>query len=116
LPNLEYTGTNARFPPIRCRFAVPVSRRRFRTPLPLLLPLRLRISIEPLQIDVVGYLMSLSRITTWDLEMWSLHLSEINNIMYAVKTLYALPWLVGVDDWLASNGTTAIETRKPSCR
>ena len=33
-----------------------------------------------------GYLMSLSRITTWP--TWSLQLSEINNIMYAVKTLY----------------------------
>jgi len=30
--------------------------------------------------------MSLSRITTWP--AWSLQLSEINNIMYAVKTLY----------------------------
>jgi len=31
----------ARFPPFRCRFAVPVSRCRFRTPLPLPLPLRI---------------------------------------------------------------------------
>jgi len=39
--------------------------------------------------DRRGYLiMSLSRITTWP--TWSLQLSEINNIMYAVKTLYRL--------------------------
>jgi len=38
--------------------------------------------------DRRGYLiMSLSRITTW-LITWSLQLSEINNITYAVKTLY----------------------------
>jgi len=34
------------------------------------------------------YLMSLLRITTWP--TWSLQLSEINNIMYAVKTPYAM--------------------------
>ena len=59
------SGDNARFPPFRCRFAVPVSRCRFRILLPLpLSPLPLRIS---------------------------------------------MPWLVGVDDWLASYGTTATE-------
>ena len=37
--------------------------------------------------DRRGYLIiSLSRITTWP--TWSLQLSEINNIMYAVKTLH----------------------------
>ena len=40
--------------------------------------------------DRRGYLiMSLSRITTW----WSLQLSEINNITYAVKTLYCAKWV-----------------------
>jgi len=37
--------------------------------------------------DRRGYLMSLSRITTWP--TWSLQLSVINNIMYAVKTRYS---------------------------
>ena len=40
--------------------------------------------------DRRGYLiMSLSRITTSP--MWSLHLSEINNIMYAVKMIIRMP-------------------------
>jgi len=43
--------------------------------------------------DRRGYLiMNLSRITTW--RTWSLQLSETNNIMYAVKTLYLAVWIL----------------------
>jgi len=55
-----YCVSTIPLPFFRCRFAVLVSRCRFRTPLPL--PLRI-----------------------------------------------SMPWLVGVDDWLASYGTTATE-------
>jgi len=46
--------------------------------------------------DRRGYLiMSLSWITTWP--RWSLQLSEINNIMYAVKILYITSFLLKID-------------------
>jgi len=46
--------------------------------------------IEPLQIGVVSdnEFIEDNKLTTWP--TWSLQLSVINNIMYAVKTLYTV--------------------------